>query len=122
MYCARIYSAAHWRYRDPSQDAEVVILSVAKESIDYKASGIAAYNALQLHIDKRISHGVQVGFSYTWSHANPIVPLSPNCTPKSAVTGSSDAFGTPALNADCFTVPLLAPGAMNWCDPQQRRF
>ena len=33
------------------------------------AAGIDAYNALQAHIDKRMSHGLQVGLSYTWSHA-----------------------------------------------------
>ena len=28
-----------------------------------------AYNALNAHVDKRMSHGVQVGVSYTYSHA-----------------------------------------------------
>ena len=28
-----------------------------------------AYNALQVHVDKRMSHDFQVGLSYTWSHA-----------------------------------------------------
>jgi hypothetical protein len=45
---------------------------------------------------------------------NPIVPLAPNCTPKSALTGASGAFegagGMPALKASCFTLPLLAAG------------
>ncbi len=45
---------------------------------------------------------------------NPIVPLAPGCTPKSALTGASGAFegagGMPALKASCFTLPLLAPG------------
>ena len=35
----------------------------------YKALGVSNYNALQTHVEKRLSHGVQVGFSYTWSHA-----------------------------------------------------
>jgi hypothetical protein len=36
--------------------------------------------------------------------------LAPGCTPKSAVTGAiGNNFGKPALNAACFTVPLLAP-------------
>jgi len=49
---------------------------------------------------------------------NPIVPLAPGCTPKSAVTG---AIGNnpdfPALNANCFDVPLLAPGDLNGAVP-----
>ena len=28
-----------------------------------------AYNALQTHVEKRMSHGLQFGFSYTYSHA-----------------------------------------------------
>ncbi|HTW45128.1 MAG TPA: carboxypeptidase regulatory-like domain-containing protein [Acidobacteriaceae bacterium] len=44
---------------------------------------------------------------------NPIVPLAPGCKPQSAYTGHSGAFGTPALNAACFTLPLLAPGSLN---------
>ena len=197
-------------------DLRVPYIGYAAESIDYKAAGIAAYNALQVHVDKRMSKGVQVGFSYTWSHAldeqsalglfyngnnpldlrdgfassdfdrthvinfdyifrvpdfyrkeswkgrlldswslvglttlesgqpysvidytgavgslyysvfdgvtNPIVPLSPNCTPKSALTGASGAFGTPALRAECFTVPLLAPGALNGAVPGNDAF
>ena len=197
-------------------DLRVPYIGYAAESIDYKAAGIAAYNALQAHIDKRLSHGVQFGFSYTWSHAldeqsalglfyngnnpldlrdgyassdfdrthvinfdyifrvpnlyreesfrgrlvdgwslvglttlesgqpysvidytgavgslyysvfdgvtNPIVPLSPNCTPKSATTGSNGAFGTPALNATCFTVPLLPAGGLNGAIPNTDTF
>ena len=172
-----------------------------------RAAGISEYNALQVHVDKRLKHGFQAGASYTYSHAtdeqsalglfyngdnptnlrsgyglsdfdrkhvldftysyqvhkffsdeslkgkvangwslngitvlqsgqpfsvidysgavgsvyystfdginNPIVPLSPNCSPKSAVTGASGAFGTPALKASCFTIPSLNPGDLN---------
>src|SRR5438046_2059287 len=38
-------------------------------SIPSKAAGIDAYHALQPHFEKRMSHGLQVGASYTWSHA-----------------------------------------------------
>jgi hypothetical protein len=48
---------------------------------------------------------------------NPIVPLTSSCTPQSAMTGASGAFGAPALNASCFTVPLLSPGALNGAIP-----
>ena len=42
---------------------------------------------------------------------NPIVPLSSSCTPKQARLNNSGAYGPAALNPDCFTLPLLAPGA-----------
>src|ERR1700727_2631801 len=47
---------------------------------------------------------------------NPIVPLAPGCTAKSALTGHSGAFynnatgGGAALKASCFTLPLVSPG------------
>jgi hypothetical protein len=47
--------------------------------------------------------------------------LSANCTPKSAKTGASGAFfiggGKPALNAACFTLPLLPAGGLNGAIP-----
>ncbi len=183
----------------------------SSESESYTAAGISAYHALQAHVEKRLSHGVQVGFSYTYSHAtdeqsamglfyngnnpldlrsgyglsdydrkhvinftyryelpklvsgssfmskiangwavtgltviqsgqpysvvdysgavgsifygvndgitNPIVPLDASCSPKTAVTGHSGANGTPALDASCFTLPLLAAGALDGAIP-----
>jgi hypothetical protein len=50
-------------------DLRVPYIGYAAESIDYKAAGIDAYNALQAHIEKRMSHGIQIGASYTYSHA-----------------------------------------------------
>ena len=188
-------------------DLRVPYIGYSAESETYKAAGISQYNALQTHVEKRMSHGLQVGFSYTYSHAldeqsgmglfyngnnpldlrsaygssdfdrthvfnfsyvyqlpkfftesslkgkladgwafqgitviqsgqpysiidytgavgsifygvsdgitNPIVPLAAGCTPKNAVTGASGAFGTPALNSACFTLPLLSPGDLN---------
>jgi hypothetical protein len=189
-------------------DLRVPYIGYAAESISYKAAGVDAYNALQAHIEKRMSHGLQVGASYTYSHAtdeqsglglfyngsnalnlrsgyglsdfdrthvinfnyvyrfpdavhthnaesyftngwsivgltvlqsgqpysiidysgaiasiyystfngitNPVVPLAPGCTAKTAKTGSSGAFypgdGKTALNPACFTLPLLTPG------------
>lgn len=34
----------------------------------FTASGVSAYDALQLQVDKRMSRGIQLGFSYTFSH------------------------------------------------------
>ncbi len=198
-------------YEGGNIDLRVPYIGYSAESVSFTAAGISTYNALQAHVEKRMSHGLQVGFSYTYSHAtdeqsamglfyngnnpldlrsgygsadfdrkhvinftytyqvpdfasaaslkgrildgwalqgltviqggqpysiidytgavgsiyygvsdgitNPIVPLAPGCTAKSAVTGTSGAFtsaagGTskPALNPLCFTVPLLNPG------------
>jgi hypothetical protein len=188
-------------YEGGNVDHRVPYVGYAAESIDYKAAGSDAYNALTAHLEKRMSHGIQVGVSYTYSHAldeqsglglfyngnnplnlrdgyasadfdrthvinfnyvyklpefygkhtlagefadgwrivgltvlqsgqpysvidfsgavgsvfystsdgitNPIVPLAPGCTPKSALTGKSGAFGDSALKASCFTIPLL---------------
>ncbi len=51
---------------------------------------------------------------------NPILPLAPGCTRKSALTGSSGAFYDPnnpnakdaALNPQCFQIPIIQPGSM----------
>lgn len=34
----------------------------------WEAEGISNYNALQFQLTKRLSHGLQLNFSYTWSH------------------------------------------------------
>jgi hypothetical protein len=191
-------------------DLRVPYIGYSSESESYTAAGISAYNALQAHFEKRMSHGLQVGASYTYSHAtdeqsamglfyngnnpldlrsgyglsdfdrkhvmnftyryelpkffsassfkgkiadgwaisgltviqsgqpysvvdysgavgsvfygvndgitNPVVPLS-GCSPKQALTGASGAGSTPALNASCFGIPLLSPGALNGAIP-----
>ena len=56
-------------YEGGNVDLRVPYLGYASESIDYRAAGIAAYNALQAHLDKRMAHGVQLSASYTYSHA-----------------------------------------------------
>jgi hypothetical protein len=198
-------------YEGGNVDLRVPYIGYSSESESYTAAGVSAYNALQTHVEKRMSHGLQVGFSYTYSHAldeqsamslfyngsnpqrlrdsygssdfdrthvitfsyvyqlpkfyadstlqgkladgwaiqgtgviqsgqpysvidfsgavgsiffgtsdgitNPVVPLKSSCTPKSAATGASGAFGTPALNADCFTLPLLSPGGLGGAIP-----
>lgn len=35
----------------------------------FKTVGVSAYDALETHIEKRLSHNIQAGASYTWSHA-----------------------------------------------------
>jgi hypothetical protein len=198
-------------YEGGNVDLRVPYIGYSSESESYTAAGISAYNALQAHVEKRLSHGLQVGFSYTFSHAtdeqsgmglfyngnnptnlrsgyglsdfdrkhvinftylyqlpkffaltslkgkfangwaiaglaiiqsgqpysvidysgavgsifygtsdgitNPIVPLG-SCTPSKALTGASGAEpGAPALNAACFTLPLLSPGDLGGAIP-----
>ena len=52
-----------------NDDLRVPYIGYAAESIAYRAAGVDAYNALQAHVEKRISHGIQAGVSYTFSHA-----------------------------------------------------
>jgi hypothetical protein len=200
-----------WTYEGGNVDLRVPYIGYSAESLTFKAAGVSAYNALQSHIEKRLSKGLQVGFSYTYSHAtdeqsalglfyngnnplnlrdgygssdfdrthvinfnylyqfpkfvngnswqakavngwalqgitviqsgqpysivdysgavgsifygtsdgitNPVVPLAPGCSVHRAYTGRSGAFGTPALDASCFTLPLLHPGDLGGAIP-----
>jgi hypothetical protein len=56
-------------YEGGNVDIRVPYLGYSAESESYTAAGVSAYNALQTHIEKRMSHGLRVGFSYTYSHA-----------------------------------------------------
>ncbi|WP_263357505.1 TonB-dependent receptor domain-containing protein [Acidicapsa ligni] len=56
-------------YEGGNVDLRVPYMGYAAESISYRAAGVDAYNALQAHVEKRMSHGIQVGASYTYSHA-----------------------------------------------------
>lgn len=53
-------------YEGGNVDMRVPFLGISSESESYTAAGISAYHALQTHIEKRLSHGLQVGFSYTF--------------------------------------------------------
>src|SRR5579864_362634 len=50
-------------------DLRVPYIGYGAESESYIAEGISAYNALQAHVEKRLSHGLQAGVSYTFSHS-----------------------------------------------------
>ena len=199
-------------YEGGNVDLRVPYLGYSSESESYTAAGVAAYHALESHLEKRLAHGFQAGLSYTFSHAtdeqsglglfyngnnpnnlrsgygssdfdrthvfnftynytlptfasktslegeivdgwaihgmatlesgqpysvidysgavgsiyfstfngitNPIVPLAPGCTAKSALTGANGAFynvntgAGSALKADCFDIPIIQPGTM----------
>lgn len=191
-------------YEGGNIDLRVPYIGYGAESVSYRAEGISAYNALQAHLEKRISHGLSAGVSYTYSHSldeqsalgtfyngdnplnlregyassdfdrtnvinfnyayqlrdffagktlrgrlangwalqgvtvvqsgqpysildysgavasvyysvndgitSPILPLKSGYTPARAKTGTSGAFGKPALDPNAFAVPLLSPG------------
>jgi|HubBroStandDraft_5_1064220.scaffolds.fasta_scaffold02466_6 hypothetical protein len=56
-------------YEGGNVDLRVPYVGYSAESESYTAAGVSAYNALQTHVEKRMSHGLQLGFSYTYSHA-----------------------------------------------------
>jgi hypothetical protein len=56
-------------YEGGNIDLRVPYVGYSAESETYKAAGVSQYQALDVHVEKRLSHGFQVGFSYTYSHA-----------------------------------------------------
>jgi hypothetical protein len=49
-------------------DIRTRYIGYSPNSVFYKAEGISNYNALQLSVQKRLTHGLLVTGSYTWSH------------------------------------------------------
>jgi hypothetical protein len=49
-------------------DLRVPYVGYDPNSASFTAAGVSSYNALQAHLEKRMSHGIQAGVSYTWSH------------------------------------------------------
>lgn len=56
-------------YDGGNTDLRTPYLGYSINSVDYRAAGVSAYDALQLHVEKRLSRGLQLGLSYTWSHS-----------------------------------------------------
>jgi Carboxypeptidase regulatory-like domain/TonB dependent receptor len=56
-------------YEGGNADLRVPFIGYSSEALSYTAAGVSAYNALQVHVEKRMNHGLQLGFSYTYSHA-----------------------------------------------------
>jgi hypothetical protein len=50
-------------------DERVPYVGYAGESEEYTAAGVSSYNALLVHVEKQYSHGLQAGFSYTYSRS-----------------------------------------------------
>ncbi len=56
-------------YEGGNVDLRVPYIGYSSESEAYTTAGISAYHALEAHLEKKISHGLQAGVSYTFSHA-----------------------------------------------------
>src|SRR5215472_8225613 len=50
-------------------DLRVPFLGYSTNAVLYRTEGISSYHALQAGLQKRMSHGLQLTASYTWSHA-----------------------------------------------------
>jgi hypothetical protein len=50
-------------------DFRAPYVGFSPNAADFRTVGISAYDALQAHVEKRLSHHFQFGGSYTWSHA-----------------------------------------------------
>ncbi len=62
------YGNMQQNYEGGNVDLRVPYIGYSSESESYTAAGISAYHALQAHVEKRLSHGIQAGISYTFSH------------------------------------------------------
>jgi len=55
-------------YSGGNVDLRVPYVGYDPNSTSFSAVGISAYDALQAHLEKQMSHDIQAGVSYTWSH------------------------------------------------------
>jgi hypothetical protein len=55
-------------YSGGNVDLRVPYIGYDPNSTSFQARGISSYDALQAHMEKRLTHGVQAGVSYTYSH------------------------------------------------------
>ena len=56
-------------YSGGNIDFRVPYVGYSFNAADFKTVGVSAYDALETHLEKRMTHYVQAGVSYTWSHA-----------------------------------------------------
>jgi hypothetical protein len=50
-------------------DFRTPYVGYSPNAADFKTVGVSAYDALEMHVEKRLSYHFQVGGSYTWSHS-----------------------------------------------------
>ncbi len=63
-------AAEPWNTLDGGNtDFRAPYVGYSPNAANFKTVGVSAYDALDLHVEKRLSHHFQAGGSYTWSHA-----------------------------------------------------
>ncbi len=50
-------------------DFRAPYVGFSPNAADFQTVGVSAYDALETHVEKRLSHNFSVGGSYTWSHS-----------------------------------------------------
>ena len=64
------FAGENWNtYDGGNTDFRAPYIGYNPNAANFKAAGVSAYDALESHVEKRLSHHVQAGASYTWSHA-----------------------------------------------------
>ena len=59
----------YWNTEDGGNtDLRTPYIGFSPNASYYKTAGVSAYDALQAHVDKKMSHDLMLGASYTWSH------------------------------------------------------
>ena len=59
-----------WNSEDGGNaDFRVPYIGFSPNAADFKTSGESSYDALQTHVEKRLSHNIAGGISYTYSHS-----------------------------------------------------
>jgi Carboxypeptidase regulatory-like domain/TonB dependent receptor len=67
-YCP--ISVEPWNTFDAGNtDFRTPYVGFSPNAADFKTVGVSAYDALETHVEKRLSHNFSVGGSYTWSHS-----------------------------------------------------
>lgn len=62
-------NVALFNFEGGNVDMRVPYIGYSAEAEKFSTVGVSAYHALQAHLEKRMSHGLQAGVSYTYSHA-----------------------------------------------------
>jgi hypothetical protein len=63
------YSNYNSSFDGGNVDLRVPYIGYSPNMAIWQAEGISHYNALEFNVKKRLSHGLQLGGSYTWSHS-----------------------------------------------------